>query len=448
MKIISRYVVKEYIAPFFGALFVVLFVLILDYILKMLKLIIQKGVDPAVVLKFFGLSLAWMVILASPMAILVATMMVFGKMSEDGEIIALKALGYPFYKLILPPLLVCSLLTVSLFIFNDLVLPEANHEARMLISDIKRKKPSIFLKEGVVIDEFPGIKMMVNKIDFKTSELNEITIFDEEGRNFPRIITADSGIMNYSEEEDAVTFKLYNGEIHEVDEEDPALYTKTVFEEQIIRIQELGVKLEHKESGRRGDREMRTEQMKELIDERKDRIESTQDKMVLVVENAIDFVLNPHDNKPPPSNKSAAEKAYSRNKNIYLQLKSRNNVILGAQSRINKLLVEIHKKFSIPFACLVFLLLGAPVGVMGRKGGIAAATGLSIGFFLIYWAFLIGGEELADRGIISPFFGMWNGNILLTLLGLYLIYWTTQEVHFIDWEKLRFWKKVKEEKRK
>jgi lipopolysaccharide export system permease protein len=70
----------------------------------------------------------------------------------------------------------------------------------------------------------------------------------------------------------------------------------------------------------------------------------------------------------------------------------------------------------------VFVLIGAPVGIMGRRGGFAVATALSLGFFVIYWALLIAGEELADRGLLSPFLGMWSANILLAFLGIFLIW--------------------------
>jgi len=80
--------------------------------------------------------------------------------------------------------------------------------------------------------------------------------------------------------------------------------------------------------------------------------------------------------------------------------------------------VEIHKKYSLPFACIVFVLIGAPLGTMMRKGGFGMAAGISLIFFLIYWAFLIGGEKLADRDILSPFMGMWGANIFLGIFGI------------------------------
>ena len=104
---------------------------------------------------------------------------------------------------------------------------------------------------------------------------------------------------------------------------------------------------------------------------------------------------------------------------------------------IDAYLVEINKKYSIPVACLVFVLVGAPLGIMARKGTFGVAATLSIGFFLLYWACLIGGEKLAKRGLLIPWVGMWIANILLGVLGTYLSIRTAQENPYIRWDSFR-----------
>ncbi|MEJ2055261.1 MAG: LptF/LptG family permease, partial [Calditrichaceae bacterium] len=99
--------------------------------------------------------------------------------------------------------------------------------------------------------------------------------------------------------------------------------------------------------------------------------------------------------------------------------------------------VEIYKKISIPFASIVFVLVGAPLGVMARKGSMGVAISISIGFFLLYWAFLIGGEDLADRRFVGPFLAMWSPNIIVGLGGLYLTWRAVKETSFINWDRLR-----------
>ena len=103
------------------------------------------------------------------------------------------------------------------------------------------------------------------------------------------------------------------------------------------------------------------------------------------------------------------------------------------ERQIDKYLVEIYKKYSLPVACIVFVLIGAPLGIMARRGGMAIAIGMSLGFFVIYWAFLIGGEDLADRQIVTPFWAMWSADILLGAVGLYLVNAMVRETKAINW---------------
>ena len=105
--------------------------------------------------------------------------------------------------------------------------------------------------------------------------------------------------------------------------------------------------------------------------------------------------------------------------------------------QIDQYMVEIHKKYAIPMACLVFVLIGVPLGIMARRGGFGTAATLSLGFFVLYYACLIGGEKLADRGFIDPWFGMWSANIIIGLMGLYLTFRTARETLTIDWSFLR-----------
>jgi len=109
------------------------------------------------------------------------------------------------------------------------------------------------------------------------------------------------------------------------------------------------------------------------------------------------------------------------------------NIVKSLEQASYVLMVEVHKKYSIPFACIVFVLVGAPLGIMARKGNLAVAGGISFGFFLLYWAALIGGEELADNQLITPFAAMWAANLLVGAGGVYLVIHSIHEATFINW---------------
>ena len=114
-------------------------------------------------------------------------------------------------------------------------------------------------------------------------------------------------------------------------------------------------------------------------------------------------------------------------RNLERQIKNEFNLIKSYHKGKNKYKVEAHKKFSIPFACILFVLLGAPLGVMAKRGGFAISTALSFGFFLLYYILLITGEELADRNHVSPEIGMWAPNGVLLIIALYIILYAIRE---------------------
>ena len=130
-----------------------------------------------------------------------------------------------------------------------------------------------------------------------------------------------------------------------------------------------------------------------------------------------------------------------RTKNLKRGIESDFSLINSYLKSINKYRVELHKKFSIPIASLVFILIGAPLGIIVRKGGFAVSMSLSLGFFIVYWAFLIAGEEFADRGIMSPILSMWLPNVIFGIIGSYLCFCTFKEKPFLSFQLFKFFRK-------
>ncbi len=130
-----------------------------------------------------------------------------------------------------------------------------------------------------------------------------------------------------------------------------------------------------------------------------------------------------------------------RLKNMKRGIESDFSLVASYNNSINKYLVELHKKFSIPFASIIFVLIGAPLGMMARKGGFVVSMAFSLGFFIIYWVFLIGGEEFADRGLLSPVLSMWLPNLVLGLFGILMCYWQSLEQRYINLDILNIIKR-------
>ena len=191
--------------------------------------------------------------------------------------------------------------------------------------------------------------------------------------------------------------------------------------------------------GTRGDRELSAPDMIVIVDS----LKKVRSKYLEKLETDTDELLNPGISKIKLYSSSSASGEYTMLR-VKERLSTARNVIISDveycklnKEEINRYEVEIHKKYSLPAACIVFILIGAPLGMMTRKGGIGVAAGISIVFFLIYWAFLIGGEKLSDRGLLSPFLGMWSANIVLGILGILLTVKAARETITINFSFLQ-----------
>ena len=437
MKILQRYVLKEHIGPFIFGLAIITFVLVMEFILEILNLIITRGLSAFTILEVFVLNLAWMLALSIPMAVLVATLMAFGRLSADNEILALKANGVSLYKLVLPVIISSILLGVGMIFFNNSVLPEANHQARLLMTDIHQKRPTLNIKEGVFMTDIPGYHILIKKIDPKSSDIEGVTIYEQKDRYYPRTILAEKGKIEFSSDRNTLILTLHNGEVHEMDEAQLGQYRRLTFDKQILFFPEIGSKLTRSSSDFRTDREMSAGMMKKEVDKIRPEISFQEKQLKELTKASINSVLSPGS---AASTSSSPEQivinSFRRQQDLLREIQTIHFNLKDAKKRINSFLVEIHKKYSIPVACLVFVLLGAPLGIMAKRGGMVIALSLSLGFFILYWAFLIAGEELADRQIISAFWAMWSANFLIGTAGLLLFIKTYKEAKFISWDWL------------
>jgi lipopolysaccharide export system permease protein len=422
MRTLSRYLLRESVGPFFFGLAIITLVLVMDFLVDIMNLIINRGIKAPLVIELFGLNLAWMLALSVPMAVLVAVLMVFGRLAADNEITACKSCGVPFYRLLLPMLGMALILTMAMIWFNDRILPESNHRARMLLTDITRKKPTWSLEENIFLDYFEGYSIKVKTIARKTSEIADIIII--QTKSSERIITARRGKMYFSEDGSTLMMELEDGEILEADSKDHAGITQTKFVSQTIAIPGASSDLERTTESTRGDREMSVGMMLEQNEGRKAKLAETTARADSLVKQSVLRTLSTRADSVVRRSRfpemEAARRANEKNQDVRSKLAFLEKSAKNYRREINSMDVEIHKKFSIPAACISFVLIGAPLGALARRGGFATGVALSLFFFIIYWAFLIGGEQLADSNVLPAIWAMWLPNIIVGGAGIVL----------------------------
>ncbi len=430
MLLLNRYILKEHIGPFFFAFFTITFLLVIDLVPKIIDHVIDKDLGVWVVLEIVGLNLAWMLALSVPMSVLVATLMAFGRLTSDFEIIAIKASGINLLRILIPLLMVAAVVMFGMIQFNDKILPDLNKRSRLLWGDISVMRPTLVFRSGVFISDIPGFLVQVDKIDHATSRVEGVRITETREFTKPRIIVAEYGYLEMTSGGANMRFTLYNGEIHSLDINEPANYRKVNFQEHVINVYDAGSQLVRTESNYRNDREMPIGQMQSKVDRAMTAIIPFRENINASVSGVLRqlFVDSLAWHKEGEMTDSAAYEEIRANASAFARKVERGKrQILAQRKTANKYNIEIHKKYSIPAASLAFVILGAPLAVLSRRGGMGLAIAISIFLFIVYWAFLIGGEDLADRGLMSPFWAMWGANVLMGVLGLYLLYVVVSE---------------------
>ena len=439
MKILNRYIFKELISPFFLSLFVLIFVLLTQFLVKHLDRFLGKGLSFLTILKFLIFNSASIISLAAPMAVLVATMMAFGRLSSDNEITGFKASGISYFHFLKPGILFGILIVILMIPFNLWVLPEMNHNMRELSYKISKNRPDIEIKENMLNSIYDKTIFVGDRINKKS--FSDIIIFDN---NYSTIL-ADTG--EFDSLNDGLILNLYNGSIHENIESNKQEYRKTYFSHYKILIPYDKIDFDSNKKLIRQDREMNYNTLLNQINEKNVAIKnlnetnkrSNQKINSLNIEqknivHELDSLkaIYGNDDKKYTDNEIRINKIKTSVNNLENNIKKNNRIIPILKNGINRYYVELHKKIAIPIACFIFILLGIPLGIISKKGNFSISIAVSLGFFILYWALLTVGEFLGDEGRLNPGLSIWLGNIFIGLVSLYLFYVSTTENNIIN----------------
>ena len=443
MSTLNKYLMKQSFIPFILSVGVITTVLFLQFLIRAIDRFLGKGLDVFTILEYLYLNLAWIIALSVPMSLLISSVMTYGRMSQENEITALKSAGVNLFSIIKPALWFGSIVGFLLCLFNNFILPDMNYNARLLARDIYQKKPELTIEPGYFIDMIPQYTMIVKELD--GNQFKDVKIFSKNTTSEQTTIYADTGSLE--SKNGIITVNLQDGEIHEIDLENYDHYRKIKFSTHQIMISMDDLLLNRTSEANRTDREMRVPAMIEKIEQNKISINQVKKRIENVkkdigidsdtnmsladIISQIELLKNdsyPKIDEERDYNKDIAKSEYeekermrSLNNNVR-QFQNEFTLIDNYEKNNNKFLVEIHKKFTLAFACILFTLVGAPLGILVRKGGMTIASSLSIAFFLIYYILLIWGEQLADRALIDPIIGSWMPNIILFIVGMIILF--------------------------
>ena len=402
----------------------------MQFLWKYIDDLIGKGLSVFQVSELMLYSIARFVPLALPIAVLISSVMVIGKMGEDYELAALQSSGISLIKVFQPIFLIIVLIGFSSYLFSNYVMPIANYKGGSLLYDIKKKKPSVNIKEGVFYNDIDGYSIKIENKSNSENLLNNILIYDHtDNTGNKKVISAKSGKMVISDDEKYMELTLYNGNsyIELINNKNKkSNHRKITFEEDLIRFDLSSFDLKNSELLYKGHYAMlNNSQLEKSIDSLNKRVF---EKKLLIQNRLLENYKYKENNKSDSTisinylnQKKIHETAINKLRILKSVSNSNSNDLRYKQAIISKHKIEWHRKISLAFACLIMFLIGAPLGSIIRKGGFSIPLLVSIVLFVLYYVISITGEKTAKDLSISPFEGMWIANIIFIPISLILI---------------------------
>jgi lipopolysaccharide export system permease protein len=440
MGILTRYILRAHVGPFLFALSVLTGILLINTIAKRLEGLAGRGLPWSVMAEVFVLSLPHILALTLPMAVLVATIHAFTQLAGDNEITALKASGVNLNRLLLPLVAAAALFSGGMLWFNDSLLPETNHELKVLLLDIQRTSPTLTLKKQTLNPIRTGgssrarYYLQANDIRPATNQLDDVVIYDFTEPGQDRTVYADSGVMAFNQENTDLFLRLYDGWIHQIDHQTPERFARSYFHQYQIQIRGVGTELTRSQNAMtRSDREMTLGMLRDVAETASREAAALRTEIHETGAQTVErILLGPAapavlaDSRRQPARfvdrgfRTADGGAYDElTRQAYVEINSLESRAGSAERRANVHWVEYHKKWAISWAIIVFVLLGAPLAVRFPRGGVGLVIAASIAIFAVYYAGLIAGESLGDEGTIPPWLAMWAPNILFFFIALW-----------------------------
>lgn len=472
MKRLDRFILTSFVGPFVAILFIVIFILMMQFLWLYIDELVGKGLSLKVILEFLGWGSATLLPLSLPLATLLSSVMTLGNLGENNELLAIKAAGISLSRVLAPLIIVSAGISIGAFFAANDLIPVAYNKIFTLRDDIGRTKEEIKIPTGAFYDGIDGYILRVDERDEKSGMMYGVMVYNHTNNNGNTSLTlADSAMMKMSEDKSYLTFILYSGSNYE--ETNTRKYRDTTLTLQKIEFkdQSMVIPLENyafskSDETRFGD-EARSMDLKELR-HRHDSIGALNSDMKAEQLSRIytDHSLRYHKQLDTSRADYSVRPAFSDEK--FMQWRTveseyngtkdaiaRTNEYIGALTTFNReklqytfslrrIDVEMLKKFALSLACFIFFFIGAPLGALIRKGGLGTPAIIAVLFFVLYWVVDITGVKLAKDGAVSAATGVFISSLVLLPIGMLFTWNAINDKSLIDTEKVSaFFKKIR-----
>lgn len=460
IKRLYLYMLQSYVPLLLMTFFICLFIVLMQFLWRYIDDLVGKGLTIDVIGELFFYAALTMVPMALPLAILLASLMIFGNLGEKFELTAMKASGISLLKVMSPLIVLISFVAVGAFFFQNNVLPIAQTKMWTLLYSMRQKSPELEIPEGVFYSQIPGYNFYVESKDRESGTLYNMMIYDvSRGFDNARVILADSGHLKSADDKIHLFLQLYNGEQFENLRESQGNVNQgnqpyrrehfdlkeilLAFDANFNRMDESGMRNQYVGKNMR--------ELQATIDSVGQRVDSIGniyareisevpyvrvsgqieekrgDTIVRIPRPAV-AMTTPMDidslfyKENPTKSRSYLTMALNRANSIRQEYEFKSYVMDEDRTTIRRHGIEMHKKFTLSFACLVFFFIGAPLGAIIRKGGIGTPLVISVFLFIFYYIIDNTGYKFARDGVLPVWEGIWLSSFVLLPLGVFLTY--------------------------
>lgn len=478
IKKIDLYLLKNFLGLLVATFFICIFILLMQFVWMHVKDLVGKGVEISVLAEFFIYAVASVVPLALPLAILLASLISFGNLGEKFELTAMKAAGISLFRIMRPLTIAIAFVCVGAFFFSNNVLPKSQMKLWALIFSLRQKSPELEIPVGEFYDGIQGYNIYVRHKDPKTGVLKDLMIYDySNGFQNATVMVADSGKLSFSEDKKYLILRLYSGESFENLNQQQQRATKTQknvpyrretfaqkqmlidfdaefnrYDESVLQDQHVSKNvvqlIQSIDSVQVMAHNKSREQSQTLVNNRYFGRERKEGRVLIPVESTertsydVDSLFA-HMTEQQQRNAMniAVEKATAQRDQV-----DYNALLLDDSQRyIRKHEIELYRKFTLAFACLIFFFIGAPLGAIIRKGGLGMPVIISVIMFIIYYIIDNTGYKMAREALWPCWAGMWLSSFVLLPIGIFLTYKAATDAALLNPEAwLKVWDKLKE----
>lgn len=479
MKRLHVYVIKSFLGPFFMTFFIVVFVLLMQFLWRYIGDLVGKGLELSVLVEMLFYASFGVLPYAFPLAMLLASIMTFGSMGENYELVAMKSAGISLFRIMRPLIVIAALIAILAFYFSNNILPKTNLKFTTLMVSVRQQRPELVLQEGVFTNGIDGYNIKVGRKDKKTNILYDLLIYDHtDNKSNESVTVADSGYLKITEDKKYMVLNLYNGinysEEKSTNRKDinKRPFRRDKFDEQTIRVKVNNFDFNRRDEGiyKNMYRMLNINQLNLMMDTLNDkyydqvrnyllqininpaisrhvfdltvRHDSLKYKTQIIADSI--FVFDDYYNSIDKWVKAeiamlALDKARSNMQNLNLY----QGQLVERKRNINKYDMEKHRKFTLSIAVFIFFFVGAPLGAIIRKGGLGMPVVISILLFIAYYIVSMTGEKSAREDVWQMFTGMWLSTLIVFPIGIWLSYMAGTDSAIMSTETyVKIWNKI------